>query len=245
MESFDHLPRAPITEAILDVQVRARSDFEASAFKALQAELNEEFPRLTERRHFVARFEIAGGVHSREDKELGLDGYVFWSADGLDAVQFRVDGFALNRLKPYPGWNSWFPRFVRLWDLYCKIAKPSAVARVGSRCINQVPIEGSKSLDDYLAAPPAIAKGLPDNLKAFLSRIELSDGGQPEMLLNLVQGLQIGPDGQSPQVLLDIDAFCVGDFALTEVVPLLERLHVSRNSAFFRSLTPTAIQRFL
>src|SRR5262249_12421587 len=106
----EHLPSAPIIEAVLDVHVRSRPDLEAVHFKTAHAKLATQYPNIRERQTFT--LQIRSGIESETAQQnLGVDGYFFSSTDGRDVVQFRIDGFALNRLKPYERWDVWFPRF--------------------------------------------------------------------------------------------------------------------------------------
>lgn len=222
MPDFEHLPRAPITEAVLAVQVRARANLAASVFKELAAELQPEFPVV--------------------ENQSSVDGYRFWSADRLDLAQFRVDGFALNRLKPYMGWDRWFPTFRRLWALYSRVAAPLSALRVSARCINQVPVMPNESLEHYLTAPPHVPDGLPNTLVGFLTRVDVTDAGDPSRSVSMVQGLQVGAAG--PQILLDVDAYSAGDFPVDAVIGAFDALHELRNRAFFNSFTREARAQF-
>lgn len=240
-----YLPRSPISEAILDVQVEARDGFRGVELAILKEQLREEFPTVAERRRFQATFgPSAAGPMPAKTADLGLDGYLFTSADGKDVTQMRVDGFTLNRLAPYQGWSEWFPRFVRLWELYAKTAKPLRAVRLAARCINVVPIRPDTQLDEYLVKPPDAPDGLPSLLKSLVWRAELSAGGEPERQLALVQILQPAPNGQGFQLILDIDAFIIGDVPIAEVARSFDPLHILRNEAFFRSLTPKTIAGF-
>jgi uncharacterized protein (TIGR04255 family) len=248
--SFENLPRAPITEAILDVRVRARSDVDVHEFRALSERIGNHFPKIGERRQFTTSFRLGPGgggseaTDAPENRDLGVDGFFFSSADGLDVAQFRVDGFSLNRLRPYTGWAQWFPVFDRLWNLYREAAKPLSVVRLGARCINQFPVSREGVLEDYLTTPPRVPDGLPNKFTDFLTRVSTQTDGDPPLSLNLVQASQLAPDGRSVQILLDVDAFVNGEFDADATARMFEPLHELRNRAFFNSLTPQTIANF-
>jgi uncharacterized protein (TIGR04255 family) len=260
---YEHLPHAPITEAILDVRVRSRPNLSAAEFRELTPQLKPELPVVGEMRHVTASFQFGPGAipgssgTTPASRSLapwptaanlrqghGLDGLLFKSQDGKDVAQFRVDGFSLNRLAPYQDWDHWFPRFKRLWAAYVQVARPVAAVRIAARCINQFPVQPGTRLEDYLTAPPATPAGLPQNLRAFQFRTLVTDDAMPGLSLGMVQALHLGPDGRTLQLVLDIDAFSVGEFSLDNVLNGFEPLHELRNRAFFRSLTPATIARF-
>jgi uncharacterized protein (TIGR04255 family) len=241
----EHLRHAPITEAVLDVRVRAHSEINTSSFDALVTTLKGEYPLAQQRRRFFTSIELGPSQNrAAESRELGPDGYLLRSSDGLDAVQLQIDGFTLNRLKPYQTWSVWFPRFKKLWALYLDAANPSSVVRVGVRCINHFPVEQGMRLERYLAEPPRLPSELGSSLNGFLLRLEAAQENAPEQKLDMVVGLQVGPDGRSTQLLLDIEAFSVGDFEPSEVVELIDALHDLRDQAFFASVTEEALNQF-
>ncbi len=244
--NFKHLSRPPIAEATLDVQVDRRSDLKLSDFDDLKAELRAEFPRVDERRRFQTRFGISPDVAGQTvPEDLGADGYVFRSVDGKDVAQFRLDGFTLNRLAPYPGWSTRFPQFTRLWRMYAHRTRPARVVRIGTRCINVVPIRADAQIDDYLNAPPPVPRGLAATPKTFVSRLELVADAAADRRVDVVQMLQPAASGGDLQLLFDIDAYVVGDFLATEVPDLFEPLHELRNQTFFSTLTKKVINSFL
>ncbi|HEY9228578.1 MAG TPA: TIGR04255 family protein [Gemmatimonadaceae bacterium] len=240
--SFDHLPRAPITEAVLDVRVRARPDIAASDFAAVHGLISLDYPKSETRRQVTAH--ISFGEQPSGSSSSSLNGFFFRSADGLDVVQFRIDGFSINRLRPYQGWEAWFPRFERLWPIYLDVAQPLAVTRVAARCINQIPGGESGTLEDIFTASIGLPDGIPTNLKTFRNTVTVSDDGDPPKSLNIGQAMQLAPDGRTIQFLLDIDAFTVGEFEPSSVVELFGPLHELRNTAFFQSLTTKVLEGF-
>lgn len=239
MVSHQLLSRAPIAEAILDVRVRARRDLQASEFLAVAETLREDYPAREDRRGIRAHIEIAeGSTRDAHTTDLGIQGYFFKSSDGLDIAQFRVDGFTLNRLKPYTSWEAWFPRFAQLWQLYAAIARPEGVTRIATRCINHIAIPAvGASLDRYLTHPPTVPEGMPGTLSDFITSVALLDSARPGVGLTLTQSLEAqGPDG-SPRLTIDLDAFETCDFLADEILDRFGALRTLRDDAFFGSIT--------
>lgn len=237
MASPELLPNAPIVEAILDVRVSARRDLRAQDFLALTDALKDHFPEREERRAYQFQAEIAAGApKGAQTVDLGLQGYFFKSQDGLDIAQFRVDGFTLNRLRPYQSWEVWFPLFVPTWRLYAEVACPDRVTRIAARCINHIPVPPHGTLAQYLTNPPAVPRGLPDVMSNFVMTVALRYSHDPDLGLNLTQALEGTGEG-AMRLIVDVDAFRTGDLGTNEILDRFEQLRLLRDSAFFESIT--------
>ena len=128
MAEYRHLNNAPITEAIIDLQVRFPSGFQAEKFSSLRETLHDQYPDVEERRRITGGFGIEAGkpvVQPPVDK--GIDGYLFRSADNTEVAQFRKDGFTFSRLKPYTCWEDILAEAKNLWGLYVATASPELV----------------------------------------------------------------------------------------------------------------------
>ena len=244
MASPELLPHAPITEAILDVRVSARRDFQVQDFLALAGPLKDHFPQCEERRGFQFTSEIEVGGHGEaRTTDLGIQGYFFKSADGLDVAQFRIDGFTLNRLRPYRSWDVWFPLFVRTWERYVAVARPDRATRIAARCINHVPLPTHGVPAEYLSNPPRVPADLPDMMASFVTSVALWHSDDPALGVNLTQALErVEPGNQ--RLVIDVDAFRTGDFGTNDLVERFEELHQLRDQAFFESITNAAKDLF-
>jgi len=95
-------------------------------------------------------------VSIRQSTEHDLRGYMFRSEDEFNVVQFRVDGFTFNRLKPYTSWKSVWPQALELWRKYQNMALPVAITRMALRYINHIELPSRAfRLDDVLTCPPS------------------------------------------------------------------------------------------
>ena len=235
-----HLNNAPITEALFDIRVKARSDFKVTDFSDLKVRLQDRFPEVEERHEGKVRLQIqkkSGPSTSLEN--FGLNGYFFKSKAENLIAQFRVDGFTLNKLKPYSDWEELFPIVLELWDLYCSIAEPEAVTRQAVRCINRIPNKSDFiDFDEYLRAAPQIPQELPQLLGAFLSRVTIMDN-EYSVAAHVVQAFEFTPGQSGITIILDIDAFKEVDI-LPGDKPLIEnfsQLRKWKNLIFFNYLT--------
>src|ERR1051325_2838740 len=100
-QTFPHLARAPIVEAVIEIRTRAQSAWEESSVtQRLKAAL-PEYPTVHSMNAvhgeliFGAQATPQGAVH-----ELGWNGLRFQSADKLHVAHFNRDSFVLSRLRP-------------------------------------------------------------------------------------------------------------------------------------------------
>jgi uncharacterized protein (TIGR04255 family) len=246
MTSVKHLSRAPITEALLDLRVKARKDFKPGDFSVLKQELAANFPRVEERSGFETTVQFkAGASGSQFTRDLGLQGYFFFSSDGLNIAQFRVDGFTFNRLAPYTSWDSLLPEALRLWVRYVEIAQPEFVSRIALRYINQIVVPPGAPLDDIMVAPPRVPTGISKPLSAFLTRITIQDPTKG-ISAHVTQALNSSTKGAAGSLILDIDAFKEVSIEPSEadVSEALTSLRTFKNRIFFGSLTESTLKSF-
>ncbi|MBI2090154.1 MAG: TIGR04255 family protein [Deltaproteobacteria bacterium] len=242
-----HLQNAPITEAIIDFRVKARADLCAEDFAGVKDQLSNRLPKLEEMRGLQATFQVLKGKGQPPlVQDLGLQGYFFKSQDEKVIAQFRIDGFTLNRLRPYTSWEDIFPQAMELWRVYLWVAKPAAVIRLAVRYINHIPLPpGTEKFENYLRAAPVIPPELPQYVSSFLTRVTIHNP-EDHVAAHVTQALQPTTDVQRLTVILDIDAYKEAEFLPED--PAIERtfmqLRAFKNMIFFNSLTDQALRHF-
>lgn len=133
MTSFEHLPRAPIVEAVLDLWTRPLEGGVGS-LASFAAAVQARFPK-TEKR--VAQSVILSPIAGAQSTEPEVVALLCRSDDDLDIVQARVDGFSANRLRPYLDWEALRSIAQEYWPKYRALARVDEIERIGIRYINQ------------------------------------------------------------------------------------------------------------
>lgn len=242
-----HLRNAPITEAIFDFRVKARAGFRGEDFASLRSQLADRFPKMEDRRGLQATFEVIEGKgRPPVFQDLGLQGYFFKTADEKTVAQFRVDGFTFNRLHPYTSWEELFPLVIELWRLYSAIARPEVITRLALRYINHIPLPpGPVMFETYLRSAPVVPPELPQHVSSFLTRVTIHDPAM-DIAAHVTQALAANASGRQPAVILDIDAFKQGEFAIDDpaIEETFKRLRDFKNLIFFNSLTEETLRQF-
>ena len=242
-------PNPPIREALIDIKIDPLTPASLGLLEGLHSQLSVQYPVKKIRHRW------AGSVETQEDrllsaaqKYLGPDGYMFVSSDEQQIVQYRLDGFTFNRLRPYPrhGWPVVREEASRLWDLYVSAVNPARAIGLGLRYINEINIPlPDIHLEEYLTEPPRIPQGLPQTLDQFLTRLVLPF---PELDARAIITQSLGTPHSSNivSVILDIDVLTdvprKADSAT--VWSVLDRFRDIKNRIFKSSLSPKTEELF-
>ena len=238
-----HLKNAPITEALVDFRVAPA--VELPQMTVAHEQIRDRYPLTEERNLFEGEVRLAEGKLKANTKSLGLHGYFFRTEDKVTVVQFRNDGFTLNRLKPYTKWEEVFPEAMRLWDVYIQLSGVKSVARLALRYINhlRLPLSEGDDFSKYLLAPVEVPERIPQSVSEFRTRYTAHDN-ELKISVHVTQRLK---SGEPHILLLDIDAFKMGPFRpddKAEIERSLEALHDLKNRVFFNMVNEECLQLF-
>jgi len=218
-----NLKQAPITEAVIELQVKTEYDF-GSYDGALRAA-------------FLSSFDTVG-ASERE----GHPALIFPAEPKVEAVQVSEIGFAFSKLQPYSSWDDVLNSARRFWGIYRSVVDVETVARLGVRFINRFHLRHDQPLDDYLTVLPS----MPDTVAAHevkdtLSRITIQDSDRA--ISGRVFYMWI-PDDTGTFVIIDTDVSKFGTFDPDEAWKSFQELRDMKNRIFFGSITETAAKEF-
>jgi len=242
-ESLEHLPNAPIVEAVIHWRARAEKKLEPAA---LLEQLKTKLPDYP---------------HSQRQQEIGLEtefnaeggalrqhhawhGFRFESADKLQVAQYTRNGFVFSRLKPYQDWEKFQAEAQRLWCIYRELAEPSEIQRLGVRFINLIPVK-PKEVASLLTLPPRSPQSMKLPIDAFLHQTKFNIPDHPYEL-NVVQTIQppAPPERESFGLILDLDVGTTRPIPFDEMDNRLLQMQWIKNKAFFSLLKKPALKRF-
>jgi uncharacterized protein (TIGR04255 family) len=247
MPEIRHLRFAPITEAIIDIRVKASSGFNIEKFNAVIPALEVNFPIIEKMRGSQVNFQVRPNeAKVPEIKDLGIQGYFFKTPDQTTIAQFRIDGFTLNKLKPYTSWDELQPLAIDLWSKYLSVAQPDAVIRIALRYINHISINATMvDFDEYFRAAPQIPPELPQSITSFLHRTTIFEP-EDENFVQVTQVFQQQPTSSGIMVILDIDTY--KDIATqpndANLFNYFSKLRELKNKVFFNYLAEKTIGFF-
>jgi uncharacterized protein (TIGR04255 family) len=243
-----HLPKAPITEALIDIRVapqggltfeKLKAAFESADFgyyvKGAITEGTFEFKLPPDEQPPETRAESA---------QIGLRMH---SQDERYVAQCQLNGFTLSRLPPYEDWSRLLGETRRTWTRYVELLEPQRVTRVATRFINnlRLPMEPGTSFQTYLNKVVDVPEDAPQAVEAFFQRFQLADVQSGARVI-LTAALDAKTRAQTVPVILDVDAFMSTDVdpAGPEVWGILDRLHDLKNQCFFGTITERAAELY-
>jgi uncharacterized protein (TIGR04255 family) len=248
---FEHLPNAPIREALVFMECYPPLDFKSEAFARFAAALETEYP--ARGAGFVTTSTVQlepapGGNLAKADTDL--DTHLFWSSDEQRAIHLRRIGYAFTWLQPYPGWDAFQRRADDSWQLFRRFFAPERVLRMGLRFINHIdlPMPGDGTplaLGDYLTTLPNIAQGIGTDMESFFTRIVVPEKTIPARGIITHASREL-PDAAAQHLPLtfDVEVYTTAVGSPEEVWEIAERLRGFKNRVFFSSFTERAMEMF-
>jgi len=247
-DEVEVFPNAPITEAVLEFQVRLEGDPHLGRLSLIQDGIKGRYPQRHDSKIISSGVQLpAGSMTPWATAEARQVGYAFVSADGKQTVQARLNGFGFSRLKPYESWKSFRRDALEMWEHYKKLARPDRITRIGLRYINRLEIPLPISdFSEYILTKLDIAPGLPNAVSAIALQAVIRDADSGA---GVIINESIDPNSASTThlpLIFDIDAFKEVDLPhdspdIWKIVATLRRL---KDDFFFKSFTEKAKELF-
>lgn len=243
-----HLPRAPITEALVDLRVVPRDGL---TFSGLQESIGApEFGYYVKSPILEGTFGFmltADGKQPQTTAESAQIGLRLHSHDEKYVAQCGLSGFTLSRLPPYEKWNNLILEAKRLWAAYTERLAPKRVIRVATRFINnlQLPMDSGVPYQKYVNKLVDVPDEAPQAVASFLQRFQLIDVERDARVI-LTLALDHAPPGARVPVILDIDTFRVTNLELPnqDIWDILDKLRQLKNRCFFGTITEAAAELY-
>lgn len=245
--TFPYLPRAPITEGLIDIQTKPRSEIAVSDLVRFGERIRSSYPSTKDIREFQAHFAVGPKQSPSQSVIANHVGYRYERQEPPFVVHVRLNELLVSRLRPYDRWESLLAEAQAMWGEYCAVCQPEAVTRIATRFINRIELpKDGLDFDDYLVAAPIIPKGLPQTFEGFLARIVVphAETGSHIAMSQMLEAAN--PQTGTVPVIIDIDVFKetelpVDSGALWEI---LGKMRHVKNQAFFDSVTPRCLELF-
>lgn len=229
--------RAPITEAIIDLRLKLPKDASLAQLEECGKEEAERYPEKSILKVGVSHVEMGESLKtSASSREIG---FLFRSKDAKQIFQVHLEGFTVNRLAPYVGWEAFRDEARRLWRLYRKIARPVQLDRVAVRYINRLDLPlPIAELKEYLRTVPEVSPGLPQTLANYFMHLNIPFEDL-KLTLVLNQTVVAPPDPSRVSIALDIDLYRTEELTWSDewLWETLEKLHVRKNEIFEACIT--------
>ncbi len=244
-KSYPHLVNAPIIEAVVDIQVKLPSHISVEDLHQSYRFVNDKFPNKKEIFEISAELKIEKGQPQPIVNKSKPTGYFYKSTDNSKLIQYRLNGFSYNKLKPYTSWNDIYNEAKIYWELYRNQFNPEHITRIAVRYINylNLPLPIS-DYGIYLKTPPVILEGFPRQLNGFITKLVLYDPVK-KYTTHITQQLD-KITAKYAVILFDIDIFLKQQFSSNDdkIWYLLNTFHTVKNDIFFNSITNETLELF-
>ncbi len=254
MSEWEVFRNAPITEAIIDVQVSPSKDLTVQKLELTDSGIRTMYPDQKAIRTIMFQGNVT--TEMGQEPQLGMAssgqhiGFAFTSRDHQAVFQYRLNGFSHHKLKPYTDWRTFKASAVRLWQEYCLVAHPEFVTRLGVRFVNliELPIP-VLDFKDYLTTVPEIGDGVPQGMTGLFMRLELPDADTGNVAVVTEAMTPLTPESNNVGIIFDIDTVFQSTTTTyasdgKEMWAKLDQLRDLKNRVFFHSLTERTKERF-
>lgn len=236
-----HYSKAPIVEAIIDIQVKMAGDFSHESFNAVHSVLSERFPTKSPIQVVQMGMEpdaqVEGEMQFSSSKtDLGLR---LTSKDNSRILQVRVNGFTYSHLPPYTSWEVLRNEAHEVWLIFVELCKPQTVVRCALRFVNRIEIpKPSIELRDYFYLFPEIPKGIPQDVSGMFMQLQMPQNDL-EGIAIVNQAVAEPTSPGTVSVLLDFDLFQVREYAPRDeaIWHYLDKLRNRKNELFEACIT--------
>ncbi len=239
-------PNAPIVEALYDIRVELPKDFNFELLRDIYSETKNIFPILKEQKFVKGQLKLSPEGTSVGPSTVERRGLLANSSDNKKIVQYRVDGFTFNRLKPYDNWDSFSSEAKALWKKYYQKVKPLKITRIALRYINKIELPLPFSdFKEFILTAPGIAPKLPQGLSSFFMQLTIpSDEFKAMAIVNQTMENPT-PNGKLPYI-FDIDVYKLTNYTedISEMWDEFNVLRDFKNKVFFESITEKTAELF-
>jgi len=225
MSEAEHLPNAPIKEAVIDIRIDPGSvtiDQLESLVHELPIADSEIKPIFSHQFRMDLGTENPEAIHNR-----GLIGYRIEYAKG--------------------NWNSFKDEAMKLWSLFRETLSEYNISRLAVRYINEVSlplIDGKVDFDQYLVNGPRLPGGTGDEVSSFFSNVVIPfrDLKVKAVVVQALESLDIY---RAPVILdFDISREDVTGFSDSEMWVLFDDLRDIKNTAFRGSIKEATLELY-
>jgi uncharacterized protein (TIGR04255 family) len=246
---FPHLTKAPILEAVIDIQIKALPEELLDILKNAHDKIKVDYPKINTRKSRQFKIEMAKDPQQPvEQKEL-IEGYIFTSADGHNVLQFRRNGFTLSRVKNYNNFDSLLEETIKQWEIYKAIVGDITISRVATRYINQIQVpfplvDNNEYLKDM--PKPKTEPSESKLIRSFTDQIHSLDikSNANVNMIRLMQEPTANATGTN--VIIDIDVYrLVSDLKdYQSMWDIIRTFREVKNRLFYASIGKSIIEKY-
>jgi len=229
--------KAPITEAIIDIQILREPKLTIEQLDAVTGRLSETFPVKKERKFFEGVMHF--GPTPTTSSSQKQDGYVLIDANKKYVAQLHFDGLTVSVKPPYENWNTFKAEVKRLWNVFREDLTEWSYSRLAVRYINRIDVPlPIRDFRDYLRTYPELSSDMEPFVAGYFMQLQCP---QPKFEASAVvtQGMIPPPTKDVISILLDIEVSKTINLPSTEedLWNIFDQLRDIKNNIFEASIT--------
>lgn len=246
LRTSPNYPRAPITEAV--IQILVAPDVEPRALDRISHKLKADYPHSQPLQEFRVDILGTGGQVSVAQNPQG---FRLASNDQTDVVILNPNGVIVARLPPYLQWQHLRDRANNAWQEW-KAATPSyPITRIGVRYINRIDIPAvagmTVNVEDYLSFVPNVDAITDKAMLGYLMQVVIPTFDP--LWTATITTTALG-DTQIPShasFILDIDIARTAEIPLNDKLlwPIIDQAQLIKNDLFERCVKDPARKLFM
>lgn len=205
--SYPKLKNAPIREAVIDIFYTVPNNFDLKQFDKIYEKFTNDFPIKEKKVAFEAQLKIDSNGQFENLPQRTKDlGFIYKNIDVTDVIQYRIDGFSFNKLKPYHNWDDLIHKSKRYYNLLIEGSPIQWIDSIGLRYINAIPFKNdSLNLSEILVDPPQLPSSLSASVTGILSRIDFKSN-RDDSFGSFTMAIERAVSKHESYLLIDIEA---------------------------------------
>ena len=201
--------KAPIAEAVIDIQVRYFKPLSPSALSEFGESVKSQLPISDAIRALevglasVGQDQISSTIGQRNVGSRLTDD------NNSRVLQVRDVGFTYSHLPPYTEWEGFRREAELLWSEFVKICKPQVVTRCAVRYINKIVMPMPKfDAQRFFNIYPTVPKGIQQNIAGLFMQLQMPQADLDDKSAAVVNVAFDSSAGiEAPTIILDFDIF--------------------------------------
>jgi len=248
---FPHLSKAPITEALIDIQGFFGDSSDPKEllelFENCHKQFAESLPKKSQR--FARKILLSQSNKNIQSVDTQL-GFHFTDDQNKKVLQYRTNGFSMSHLPQYKNWDTLVKDARTYWKIYKNLRTDFVVNRLAVRYINAIevpyPLINYEQYVKGIEVPPGLNSC--NSIKSFTNQV-LWSVDDPVANVNLIRALQKAKkDSSSTKVVVDIDVFRpileIGSDS-EEIWDILKTFGNLKNKVFFDTIGEKVMEKYL
>lgn len=134
----------------------------------------------------------------------GQIGYVYRRRDGLRVVQVRPNRLAYSWTGQYEGWDVFVEEFMKWWERYRSVIRPTELTRIGVRYVNKIDIPSVPiEIKDYLRTGIDVSPYLPQMVAGYYMQVVVPI--RDSVMAQVISTILPPGNPEATSLILDID----------------------------------------